>query len=149
MKWIALALLVVFALVWLDPSHVSEREAQATREVAAQARAIEADAAWDRWLTPTLIGCAMALAVAGTAAGVACLLLAPVALHRRVTSWRPDAYGMIPLSDAQRERAAVALVEGHQDVRRIEAGAVAPQLTQVVTGDAELLRAALERPTIQ
>ena len=43
---------------------------------------------------------------------------APVA-----TSWQPDTYGIVPRSDMQRERAAIVLAEGYQEVRRMTAGA--------------------------
>jgi len=45
-------------------------------------------------------------------------VVAPVA-----TSWQPDTYGIVPRSDMQRERAAIVLAEGYQEVRRMTAGA--------------------------
>ncbi len=152
MKWFAPALaaaaLAAFGLWWLDPSHAYEREARA----AARAARVAQDAALAQeraaFLAP-LITAALALVIVALAlAAVATLALWVVGLRRRVTSWRPDAHGMVPLSDAQREQAAILLAEGHQDVRRIAAGTAHPRLTQqqIHVTTAEQLRELLAAP---
>lgn len=134
MKYLPLIILALFAIWWFDPSTTAERSARSARAVAAENRAIESDATWDRWMTPVVVGCALALVFSGTVAGIACMLLGVESMRRRVTTWRPDARGLVALSDRQRDEGGLRLVEGHQDVQRIEAGTVRPQLTQIYEG---------------
>lgn len=145
---LALALVGVYALWWLDPSHALEREARAAAEAArvSQAASIEMEraAALAPWITGAqVVAVLLGVALAGAAAawGVGCLYFD---LRRRVTTAMPTRDGRLPVPLSQLPAASVAALGAHHAARQLS---VSDQpLRGTLTFEQELVAGLLAEP---